>query len=288
MNKKLKLMLCTLVLTILCATPVFAAKEPIVKVNSDQEVDLSACNASNEMTIYTKVKVNETNAQKGEELVNTYLFSLSNNDDFPVFYAFIAQDNALYVSNDLRTEIQTRGNAVPIGEEFDLIITITNEFWGVYVNGDLIASFDVKDGSDTLGGSIGGVFARINGGSDGTIDFIAPDKGQWKTFLVGKPPKCINWDLAKDADMEMLDFQVYDSALTVSEVDSLHNNGTVAEVKEINNGETTTQDLMADIDTTESGNVGKTVGMIIGIIVVVVVLVIVVVVVASVSAKKKK
>lgn len=288
MNKKLKLMLCTLVLTILCATPVFAAKEPIVKINTDQEVDLSACNASNEMTVYAKVKVNETNAQKGEKLVNTYLFSISKGDDFPVFYAFIAAENALYVSNDLRTEIQTRSNAVPIGEEFDLIVTLTNEFWGVYVNGELIASFDAKDGSDALGGSIGGTFNIINGVKDGTTNFTTVDKSLWKNFAVGRPPKCLDWDLAKDADMEMLDFQVYDSALTVSEVDSLHNNGTVAEAKEINNGETTTKNLIEDIDTTDNGNVGKTVGMIIGIIVAVVVVVIVVVIVASISAKKKK
>ncbi len=285
MNKKLKLMLCTLVLTILCATPVFAAKEPIVKINADQEVDLSACNASNEMTIYAKVKVNETNAQKGEELINTYLFSLSKGDDFPVFYAFIAAENALYVSNDLRTEIQTRSNAVPIGEEFDLIVTLTNEFWGIYVNGELIASFD---GSDNIGGSIGGAYNVINGVKDGTTNFAAVDKSLWKNFAVGRPPKCLDWDLAKDADMEMIDFQVYDSALTVAEVDSLHNNGVVAEAKEINKGESTTQNLISDIDTTDNGNVGKTVGMIIGIIVGVVVVVIAIVIVASISAKKKK
>ena len=288
MNKKLKIMLCTLVLTILCATPVFAAKEPIVKINADQEVDLSACNASNEMTVYAKVKVNETNEQKGEQLINTYLFSISKGDEFPVFYAFVAAEKALYVSNDLRTEIQTRSNAVPIGEEFDLIITLTNVFWGIYVNGDLIASFVAKDGVDTIGGSIGGTFNIINGEKDGTTNFNLVDKSLWKDFKVGKPPKCLDWDLAKDADMEMIDFQVYDSALTVSEVDSLHNNGVVAEAKEINSGETTTPNFIEDIDTTDNGNVGKTVGMIIGIIVGVVVLVIVIVIVASVSAKKKK
>lgn len=285
MNKKLKTILCTLLLTILCATPVLAAKEPIAKTNSDQELDLSACNKSNEITVYAKLKINETNEQKQEDLINTYLFSISDGDNFPVFYAFCGKGNSLYVSNDLRTEIQTRANAVPVGEEFDLIITLSNEFWGIYVNGELIASFE---GDKNIGGSIGGTYTIINGVDDGTTNFNMVDKALWKTFAVGRPPQCIDWDLSKQADMEMIDFQVYDSVLSAVEVDSLHNNGSVVESKEIKNGEETTSDLIGDVDTSDDGSVGNTVKLIIGIIIGVVVVVIVVVIVASLTAKKKK
>jgi len=287
MNKKMKLIICTLMLAIMCCSSVFAAaKEPIVHTTKEGEVDLSSCNKTGAMSVYMKLKVNETNEQKGEELVNTYLYSFSNKTGFPVCFAFIGAGNCLYVDNDLRGEIVTRGKAVPIGKEFDLVVTLTNELMNVYVDSELIASYNGTEVTGSVGGqwNVPNPDAAVSGTS-----FDAVDKISWNTLELGNAPACIDWDLSKEADMEVYDFQVYDSELTANEVVLLHKNGKLAEVQNLDNGGEEPSDIIdenADMD--GDSEVSNTVGLIIGIIVVVVILVIVVVVVASLTAKKKK
>ncbi len=284
MNKKMRLIICTLILTILCCGSVFAAaKEPIVKTTEEGEVDLSSCNTTGAMSVYMKLKINETNEQKGNELVNTYLYALSNNGAFQTHYVFVGAGGSLYIDNDLRGEIITRTEAIPIGKEFDLVVTMTKDLMNVYVDSELIASYN---GSEVTG-TVGGQWNVVNGGSSGTF-FEDIDKKQLKLLEFGNTPECLSWDVTEEADMEVYDFQIYDSELTANEVVLLHKNGKLSEVQAIDNGGEEPQTIIGDVDMEDDSKVSNTVGMIIGIIVVVVILVIVVVVVASLTAKKKK